>query len=101
MEIWVRGGDGLFLMKISYDERYKRFGSGVLLQMEAMKYFHEKTDASWIDTCTSEGNELVLRLYPARRKVEMLAMILGPSVVDRSVVAGSWRFVHFTAVGTT
>ena len=88
MEIWVRGGDGLFLMKISYDERYKRFGPGVLLQMEAMRYFHEKTDASWIDTCTSEGNDLLLRLYPARRKVEMLAIILGPSMVDRSVVAG-------------
>jgi CelD/BcsL family acetyltransferase involved in cellulose biosynthesis len=88
MEIWVRGGDGLFLMKISYDERYKRYGPGVLLQMEAMKYFHEKTDASWIDTCTSAGNDLLLRLYPARRKVEMLAVILGPSPVDRAVVAG-------------
>ena len=44
MEIWVRGGEGLFMIKISYDERYKRFGPGVLLQTEAMRYFHEHTD---------------------------------------------------------
>src|SRR5208282_1528650 len=29
MEIWVRGGEGLFLIKISYDEEYARFGPGV------------------------------------------------------------------------
>lgn len=88
MEIWVRGGEGLFMIKISYDERYKRFGPGVLLQTEAMRYFHEHTDASWIDTCTSEGNELLLRLYPDRRKMEMLSVVLGSSVIDQAVVKG-------------
>lgn len=88
MEIWIRGGEGLFMIKISYDEKYKRFGPGVLLQTEAMRYFHNCTDASWIDTCTSEGADLLLRLYPARRRVEMLSVCLSSSLVDRAVVAG-------------
>ncbi|MFZ0666790.1 MAG: GNAT family N-acetyltransferase [Acidimicrobiales bacterium] len=88
MEIWIRGGVGLFMIKISYDERYKRFGPGVLLQTSAIRHFHENTDAAWIDTCTSEGAELLLRLYPGRRSVEMLSIVLTSSILDRAVVAG-------------
>ena len=87
MEIWVRGGQGLFMFKISYDDHYARFGPGVILQTEAKQVFHDETDAQWIDTCSSEGNESLLRLYPERRRIEMLAVILGKSVVDRAVVA--------------
>jgi hypothetical protein len=90
MEIWLRGGDGLFLMKISFDEKYKRFGPGVLLQISAMHYFHSQTDAMWIDTCTSPDNELLLRLYPDRRRIESLFIVLGRSLVDRAVI---WAFI--------
>jgi Acetyltransferase (GNAT) domain len=89
MEVWIRGGDGFFLMKISYDERYSRFGPGVLMQTDAIRYFHQ-TDANWIDTCTSAGNELLMRLYPGRRKMEMLSIVLGRNPLDRLVI---WLFV--------
>jgi len=88
MEIWARGGEGLFMFKISYDERYGRFGPGVLLQTEAMSYFHHHTDASWIDTCSSADNELLLRLYPGRRRIEMVSIVLSRSILDRAVVSG-------------
>lgn len=86
MEIWVRGGEGLFLIKISYDEQYAEFGPGVLLQTAAMQEFHDHTDAQWIDTCTSKGNEILLRLYPERRQIESLFIVLGRSVIDRAAV---------------
>jgi hypothetical protein len=86
MEIWVRAGEGMFLMKISFDERFSRFGPGVLLQMSALQYFHWLTDAEWIDTCTSAGNALLLRLYPDRRRIESLFVVLGRSPVDRAVI---------------
>lgn len=54
----------------------------------AWRVLHDHTDASWIDTCSSEGNDLLLRLYPGRRNVEMLSIILEPSLLDRAVVAG-------------
>lgn len=86
MEIWLRAGEGLFLMKISFDEKYSRFGPGVLLQMAAMQYFHANTDTTWIDTCTSPDNTLLLRLYPDRRRIESLFVVLGRSPVDRAVI---------------
>ncbi|MGO9342683.1 MAG: GNAT family N-acetyltransferase, partial [Acidimicrobiales bacterium] len=86
MEIWLRADEGMFLIKISYDERYSRFGPGVVLQMEAMQYFHSHTDARWIDTCTSPDNELLLRLYPDRRRIESRFIVLGRSPVDRAVI---------------
>lgn len=86
MEIWVRGGEGLFLIKISYDEDFARFGPGVLLQTSSLQTFHDRTDADWIDTCTSEGNDILLRLYPDRRKIAALFVVLGHSAVDRAAI---------------
>jgi hypothetical protein len=86
MEMWLRAAEGMFLMKISFDEKYSRFGPGVLLQMSAMQYFHSHTDAEWIDTCTSPDNALLLRLYPDRRRIESLFVVLGRSPVDRAVI---------------
>ena len=88
MEIWARAGEGLFLMKISFDEKFGRFGPGVLLQMAAMDYFHSQTDAEWIDTCTSPDNGLLLRMYPERRRIESLFVVLGHNPVDRAVIKG-------------
>jgi CelD/BcsL family acetyltransferase involved in cellulose biosynthesis len=112
MEIWVRGGGGLFLIKISYDEECARFGPGVLLQISAMQHFHDHTDAQWIDTCTSEHNEILLRLYPERRKVEALCVVLGRNAIDRTAVRAfmaarplhrryyQWRHPEHVPMGT-
>ena len=86
MAVWIRGGEGMFLPKISFDEKYSKFGPGVLLQMDAIRYFHSQTDAMWIDTCTSPDNQLLLRLYPDRRRIESLFIVLSRSLVDRAVI---------------
>jgi CelD/BcsL family acetyltransferase involved in cellulose biosynthesis len=85
MEVWIRAGGGLFMPKISYDEDYASFSPGIILQTEAMKYFHS-SGARWIDTCTSENNWTLLRLYPQRRQVETLAIVLGRSMLDQAVL---------------
>lgn len=83
MEIGVRGAEGIFLMKVSYDERYRQFSPGILLQTDAMRHFHNQTDAQWIDTCTYRHNEPLLRLYPERRTIESWFVVLGQNPVDR------------------
>ncbi|MGO9457085.1 MAG: GNAT family N-acetyltransferase [Acidimicrobiales bacterium] len=112
MEIWVRGGEGLFLIKISYDEDYARFGPGVLLQTGALQDFNSRTNARWIDTCTSADNEILLRLYPDRRQVEAQLIVLGRNAVDRTVVRAflaarplhrriyQWRHPNHVPVGS-
>jgi CelD/BcsL family acetyltransferase involved in cellulose biosynthesis len=86
MQVWLHGGEGLFLTKISYDEEYARFGPGVLLATESLLVFHDQTDAQWIDTCTSKANAILLRLYPERRRIESLVVVLGRNPVDVAAV---------------
>lgn len=85
MQIWLRGGDGLFAIKTSHDERYKRFAPGIQLQMLGLEYFHECTDASWIDSCTSPGNDMFLRIYPERRRIASYFVPLSRAPTDRLV----------------
>ena len=84
MSVWLRGGEGFFLFKISYNEQYARYGPGALLHIAGMEYFHAATDADWIDTCTCRDNEIILRLYPDRRQTAGVFMPLSRNPLDMS-----------------
>ena len=83
MCVWLRDGEGLFLYKICYEERYARYGPGALMQVAGMEYFHTATDASWMDTCTYRDNEMFLRLYADRRQVAGIFVPLTRNPLDR------------------
>jgi hypothetical protein len=58
------------------------------MQLGAIEYFHEHTDADWIDSCTYQGNEPLLRLYPDRLNVVSYVIPLGgalPSALVRAL----------------
>ena len=85
MQIWLRGGDGLFGVKVAYNEHYARSGPGVLLHVESFDYFHHQTDAVWADPCASPNNTFLMRLYPARTRISTrLFALSGP--LDHFVV---------------
>jgi hypothetical protein len=86
MIAWVRGGDTFFQFKWSYDEQFAKYSPGIILHTEAMRYFDEKTDARFLDTCTWGENEMINRLYPDRRSITSYFVILGPSLRDRIVM---------------
>jgi CelD/BcsL family acetyltransferase involved in cellulose biosynthesis len=86
MQVWLHGGEGVFLTKISYDERYARYTPGVLLAMESLSVFHDQTEGEWVDTCTYEGNEVLLRLFPERRRIEWVIVVLGRNPLDVAAV---------------
>jgi len=77
MQLSVRGGEGLFAIKVSYDESLAKHGPGVLLQLGSIDYFHDCTDAAWIDSCTYPGNDTLSRLYPDRRSIATYLVSLG------------------------
>lgn len=77
MQLAVRGGEGVFALKVAYDEELARFGPGVELQIGSIGHFHELSDAAWIDSCTYPGNELIERLYPDRRPMVSYLVALG------------------------
>lgn len=86
MEILLRGGDTLFGFKTSYDEKYARYGPGIQIQVASMHYFHNATNADWIDSCTAPSNEMALRLYPDRRRAAYVFIPLTKNPVDRLAV---------------
>jgi hypothetical protein len=95
VQLMARSGPGLFLLVTVFDEAYARYAPGMLLQLEAVDRIHKETDAQWLDCCTYEGNDTMLRTYPDRRSVATLLVGLG-GPVDRTCLAVSvpaWRFV--------
>jgi len=85
MDVWLRGAEGMFMIRASFDENYARFDPGKQLHALAMNHFHHRTDAAWIDTCTFGGNDLLLRLYPDRRRITTLLIPLGRNPMDAAV----------------
>jgi hypothetical protein len=88
MQLMLRGGEGLFDLVMTYDETYARFSPGMQLVIDAVDHFHETTDAQWLDTCTYEGNETSLRLYPDRRTVSTVLVAVGGQI-DRLLLRAS------------
>lgn len=77
MQLAIRGGEGVFALKVAYDEELARFGPGVALQVASIEHFHHGSDAAWIDSCTYQGNDLIERLYPDRRPIVSYLVALG------------------------
>lgn len=69
-------GDTVFCLKIGFDEEFARLSPGVLLEVEMVKFFHERPIAKSMDSCAYSGNQMINRLWPDRRS---LATWLVPS----------------------
>ncbi len=85
MQVWLRSGPGMFLIKTSFDERWAHHSPGRILHHLGIGYFHTRTDADWLDTCTYENNEQMLRYYPDRRRISTFVIGLG-GLLDGSVL---------------
>ncbi len=70
----VRAGEGVFCVKIAFDERWRRSSPGALLMLDHVSWFHREAGATWMDSCVQPGNELVNRLWPDRRGIVTLAL---------------------------
>jgi len=90
MLIWLRAGDGFLQLKTAYDERYRCFGPGIILQIDSFSFFHEQTDGSWIDTCASPNNDTFLKLFPDRTRISTILFSLGGRV-DAMIVGNMQR----------
>lgn len=70
----VRAGDGIFCLKIAFDERWRRYSPGAQLMLGHVPWFHLEGGAEWMDSCVEPGNELVNRLWPDRRRIVTMAL---------------------------
>jgi CelD/BcsL family acetyltransferase involved in cellulose biosynthesis len=70
----LRAGEGVFCIKIAFDERWRRSSPGAQLVLDHVSWFHRESNATWMDSCVQPGNELVSRLWPDRRRIVTLAL---------------------------
>ncbi|MEX2108317.1 MAG: GNAT family N-acetyltransferase [Solirubrobacterales bacterium] len=69
MKCNLLAGDTIFPFKIAYDERWSACSPGILLELEMLKFFHERTEAQMMDSCADANNAMINRLWPDRREL--------------------------------
>ena len=79
----LEGADGLFMIKVGYDERFARSSPGMQLHLDLIRHFHDQLDLDWIDVCTYEGNQPLLRMYPDRKRFTSYVVPLSRNPLDR------------------
>jgi CelD/BcsL family acetyltransferase involved in cellulose biosynthesis len=82
----LRAGEGIFCLKIAFDEGWRRYSPGALLVLDHASWFARHSDAAWMDSCVQPDNELVSRLWPGRRGIVTLAI---PASTIRGRVAAA------------
>ena len=69
--------DGIFNLKIAYDERYRRFSPGVLLEVDAIVEAHRTPGIGWVDSCAIANHPMINGLLSERRTIQHLLLSTG------------------------
>ena len=77
MKVNLLAGDGSFAFKIAFDERYRRYSPGTLLEIENIRRFHALTGVRWMDSCADSEHFMANRLWLDRRKLVTLVTAAG------------------------
>jgi hypothetical protein len=64
----------LFGLKIAYAPRWSDYSPGIQLELQALKFFHDCSEAQMMDTCADANNAMANRLLPDRRPIVSLAI---------------------------
>jgi CelD/BcsL family acetyltransferase involved in cellulose biosynthesis len=90
MAVRVRADGGVFQLKIAYDESYREFGPGRLLDVELLRTFHQRDIEQWVDSCTDPGNEFKALLFPERRRIDTV-VIPAQGRLNHTIASGAPR----------
>lgn len=69
-------GEGIFSLKIAYDERHARSSPGMVLAIEGVRRIHQQNQIRWIDSCAAPGAHAMKHLWGQRR---MIASVICPT----------------------
>ena len=65
-------GNGSFAFKIAFDEAYRDFSPGLLLEVENIRSLHEMPEIEWMDSCAAPRHPMIDYLWPGRRAIETI-----------------------------
>jgi CelD/BcsL family acetyltransferase involved in cellulose biosynthesis len=82
-------GDTIFCVKIAYDEKWSQYSPGIMLESDMIEYFHDESDADFMDSCADPNNVMINRLWPDRRPIATYAIPAGTlsGLATRSALA--------------
>lgn len=87
LSINLQAGALMFTPKCAYDEAYRRFSPGLILEYLVIERFYASTDPEEMDAATTVGGHLVQGLWNEQRTIGMV--LVGPlSPLTRGVAAG-------------
>lgn len=61
--------------KSAYNQEYRSYSPGVILEYESMKYYLSSDGFDLIDSCTAPDNDMLNSLWPDRREIVTLAVL--------------------------
>ncbi|QDT35229.1 GNAT family N-acetyltransferase [Thalassoglobus polymorphus] len=68
---------GCFEYKIAFDQEYKKYSPGMLVQLHKMQRFLESKRSPWVDSCAVPNHPMINRLWSERRSIEHMVVSLG------------------------
>jgi len=63
---------GAFAVRISFDESYRAYSPGLLLELENIRRFHQRPGIQWMDSCADQYNPMFNRIWSEKRVIESL-----------------------------
>jgi len=77
--------DGGYAFKIAFDENFRHFSPGVLLELEHIRRVHRNVCIRWMDSCAKPDNFMINHLWsgrkPMRTVVVSTSRVLGDSII--------------------
>jgi len=77
--------DGGFGFKMAYDEKYRTFSPGVMLDVEMIRNIHRHPRQQWLDSCSDARTTAYDGLFTGRRQIRNLTISNGKVAGDSMV----------------
>ena len=74
--------DGGYAFKIAFDEEYRAFSPGFLLEVENVRRLHRRPRIRWMDSCADAEHAMINRLWPGRRSMATVVFGTGHAPGD-------------------
>jgi CelD/BcsL family acetyltransferase involved in cellulose biosynthesis len=84
-EIGLTGDEGLFILKVAYDEAQAKYTPGVQLHLDVIDQLDAMTGVEWIDPCTYAKNDTLERMFPDHRSMGAIVVATG-GLADRGLL---------------
>jgi hypothetical protein len=73
----LRCDQGSYVYKLAFDEAHGQCSPGVLLELERLRWVHDRQAIQWVDSCNAPGPALLKDLWAERRVLQSLLLAPG------------------------